>query len=169
MATTPKPRKKPPVPDKGGRPSRYRPEYDEQARELCMLGYTDVRLAKFFTVTEKTLNTWKQRHPSFFSALRAGKETPNIRVASALFHRAIGYSHPEVDIKVVNGQIVKTELVKHYPPDTAAAALWLTNREPDLWKGKRAEQADDEGAGGPQPVTRIEIEVVPAKPKPAVD
>lgn len=151
--------------NKGGRPSRYRPEYDEQARKLCMLGYVDKRLADFFGVSEMTINEWKKRHPSFLSALRAGKEGPNMEVASALYQRAVGYSHPEVDIKVVNGTIVQTKLTKHYPPDTAAAALWLTNREPDLWKAKRAEAADGDGPVGVQPVTKIEIEVVPPKPR----
>lgn len=30
-----------------------------------------------------------------------------------LFDKAVGYSHPDVDIRVIDGVIVKTELVKH--------------------------------------------------------
>ncbi len=26
--------------------------------------------------------------------------------------------------------------VKHYPPDTQAASLWLRNRQPDKWRDK---------------------------------
>ncbi|WP_295448053.1 hypothetical protein [uncultured Thiodictyon sp.] len=29
-----------------------------------------------------------------------------------------------------------TEISKHYPPDTAAASLWLRNRQPALWWDK---------------------------------
>ena len=38
-----------------------------------------------------------------------------------------------------NGQgseIVITPTVKHYPPDTQAASLWLRNRQPQLWRDK---------------------------------
>lgn len=154
------PRPKPPV-YKIGRPSRYRAEFVEQARKLCMLGYTDKRLADFFGVTEMTVNRWKIDHPDFGVAIREGKVGSDMDVVSALKHRALGYSHPEVDIKVVNGEIVKTELVKHYPPDTGALQFWLINRHPDLWKSKRETEGDDEGEA-PVPV-KVVVEVKDAR------
>lgn len=156
------PRRKP-EPPKTGRPSKYRPEYATQVRQLCMLGYTDAKLAMFFGVKEITINRWKKDHPEFGDQLRAGKEVPDMQVASALFHRAVGYSHPETDIKVIDGRIVMTDLVKHYPPDTAAIGMWLYNRQPELWKARREEV--EASTAAPAQISRIEIEVVAPKPR----
>lgn len=157
--------RKPKVVDKGGRPTKYRAEYARQVKALCLLGYSDAKIGVFFGVNEATVNRWKKSHPEFLASVREGKDVADGHVVSALMHRALGYSHPEVDVKVVNGTIVKTELVKHYPPDTAAAVMWLTNRQPDHWKAKRAEQADDEG-DAPVPV-KVVVEVKDARKDPA--
>lgn len=55
-------------------------------------------------------------------------------IASSLYHKAKGYSHPDVHISNYQGDITITEITKHYPPDTTAAKYWLTNRQPDLWR-----------------------------------
>lgn len=122
---------------KDGRPSKYKPEFSKQAYKLCLLGATDKGLANFFEVTESTLNLWKQQHPEFSESLKAGKEEADAVVASSLFHRATGYSHPDVDIKIFKGKIIKTPLTKHYPPDSTAAIFWLKNRNPKQWRDKQ--------------------------------
>lgn len=111
-----------------GRPTEYRSEYCEQAEKLCKLGATDKEIADFFDVTEQTINNWKTEHPEFFESIKKGKTLADAEVADKLYKRATGYEHPDVDIKVIEGQIVQTKLVKHYPPDTAAAIFWLKNR-----------------------------------------
>ena len=88
-------------PNKGGRPTEYRPEYNEQARKLCLLGATDAQLADFFGVSETTINNWKLAHPEFLESLKAGKEKADALVAHALYHRAIGYKHDAVKILTV--------------------------------------------------------------------
>ncbi len=120
----------------GGRPSDYRPEYAEQARKLCLLGATDGELADFFGVSEQTVNAWKIAKPMFLESMRAGKEIADADVAEKLLNRAMGYSHAEDDIRVVNGVIVITPTVKHYPPDTPAAIHWLNNRQRTKWRSK---------------------------------
>lgn len=119
-----------------GRPTRYRKEFAEQARKLCLLGATDAELAGFFEVDERTINNWKFAHDDFFQSIKRGKELADAEIASKLYHRASGYSHPEVDIRVVEGKIVQTPLVKHYPPDTPAAIFWLKNRQRGKWRDK---------------------------------
>ncbi|MEG5642276.1 terminase [Enterobacter asburiae] len=122
---------------KVGRPSRYKKEYAEQARKLCLLGYTDAELADFFEVAESTINKWKKDHPEFSESIKKGKSVADGEVASKLFHRATGYEHPEDDIRAVEGKIVITPTVKHYPPDTAAAIFWLKNRQGKKWRDKQ--------------------------------
>lgn len=120
-----------------GRPSKYKPEYLEQAKKLCALGATDKAMADFFNTSEQTFNAWKKAHPEFLDALKVSKKTEDERVEKSLFHRALGYYHDDIDIRVVAGEIVKTPIVKHYPPDTTAAIFWLKNRKPVEWREKQ--------------------------------
>jgi len=121
--------------NKGGRPSRYKKEYNEQARKLCLLGSTDESLADFFDVSVTTLNTWKRTHPEFLTSIRAGKIVADANVAEALYNRALGYSHPHDHISNFQGEITVTPTTKHYAPDTGAAFIWLKNRS--SWKDKQ--------------------------------
>lgn len=127
-----------------GRPSSYKEEYNEQARKLCRLGATDKELAEFFGVAVSTLNLWKKKHSEFSESLKEGKQLADAEVAEKLFQRATGYSHPEDDIRAVNGEIVITPTIKHYPPDTTAAIFWLKNRRPDLWRDKPEGGGEDD-------------------------
>ena len=119
-----------------GRPTLFRDEYVEQAYKLCLLGATDAELADFFEVCERTINTWKEDYPEFLQSLKAGKASADAAVAESLYKRALGYSHPDVHISNFQGVVTVTDIVKHYPPDTGAAFIWLKNRQPHKWKDK---------------------------------
>lgn len=144
-----------------GRPSKYQPEFAAQAEKLCKLGLTDKEIAKFFEVSEQTLNAWKQSHPEFLESLKGGKTLADAEVAAKLFHRATGYEHPEDDIRTVNGQIVITPTIKHYPPDTVAAIFWLKNRQPGRWRDKPVEEDPED-----EVVTSVKVTVKDARRKP---
>jgi hypothetical protein len=120
----------------GGRPTKYKAEYAEQAYKLCLLGSIDKDLANFFEVTESTINEWKLKYPKFSESIKRGKDQADAVIAESLFHRAKGYSHPDTDIRVVNGQIKMTKITKHYPPDTVAGIFWLKNRQKKNWRDK---------------------------------
>jgi hypothetical protein len=114
---------------------------------LCLLNFDDKRLAKSFDVSEVTINAWKKKHPKFLKSIKEGKEKADAKVAASLFERATGYSHPEDKIfahtvsdkefndkgKMTNitqhVEITTVPTTKHYPPDTAAAFIWLKNRQ----------------------------------------
>lgn len=119
-----------------GRPSSYKPEFAELAYGFCLLGATDQFLADRFDVNKDTINEWKRVHPEFSDSIAKGRDIADVEIVKALYHRAKGYSHPEVDLKVIQNQIVETPLIKHYPPDTAAASLWLRNRQSANWRDK---------------------------------
>lgn len=128
-----------------GRPTAYKAEYAKQAEKLCALGATDQDLAEFFDVSIRTIYRWKVTHKPFWQALSTAKAGYDDSVERALALRAVGYSHPDTDIRVIDGQIVKTEIIKHYPPDTKAALAWLYNRRPEKWHPQpTAEQSTDE-------------------------
>lgn len=117
-----------------GRPSSYEPIFAQQAAEACALGATDQDLADLFNVNVRTIHRWKIQHQDFCHALNIQKGHYDDLVERSLAQRAIGYSHPDVDIKVINNKIVITDTIKHYPPDTKACLAWLYNRRPDRWR-----------------------------------
>ncbi|SER50749.1 MULTISPECIES: transposase [Pseudomonas] len=141
-----------------GRPTSYKAEYAAQALKLCKLGLTDKELAEYFEVSEQTLNAWKKAHPAFLESLKGGKTLADAEVASKLFHRATGYEHEDTDIRVVNGEIIQTPIIKHYPPDTTAAIFWLKNRQPAKWRDKPVESDPDD-----LPPMRVEVTVKDAR------
>ncbi|MBS8267186.1 XRE family transcriptional regulator [Halomonas litopenaei] len=134
------------------RPTKYKAEFAEQARKLCLLGATDSELADFFGVAESTINKWKLNHKGFSESIKNGKIMADAEVASRLYERALGYSHPEEKVFNNQGEIVTHQTTKHYPPDTTAAAIWLNNRKPDRWRNKPEPDGQDDA---PQPVNVV--------------
>lgn len=131
--------------DEGGRPTKYKAAYAKQVFKLCLLGATDDDIAEFFDVAVSTVNLWKLEHPKFSESIKAGKTKADAEVAESLRHRALGYSHADVDIRVVEGEIVETPITKHYPPDTAAAIFWLKNRQKKDWRDKQEQEVEIHG------------------------
>jgi hypothetical protein len=68
--------------------------------------------------------------------MRAGRTKADSEVSARLVERAMGYSHPDTHIAQYKARIIQTPIIKYYPPDTAAASLWLRNRQPDKWRDK---------------------------------
>lgn len=119
-----------------GRPSDFKPEFCDQAEKLCKLGATDRELADFFEKAESTISLWKTAHPEFSEALKRGKAVADMEVADRLYQRALGYSHASEKVFLFEGQVIRADIVKHYPPDTTAAIFWLKNRQPEKWRDK---------------------------------
>ena len=120
----------------GGRPSKFKPEFEHQVKTLAELGATDAQIAQCFGVTEQTLNNWKKSHPRFFESLKSAKEIADERVEQSLFNRALGFSHPEEKIFCDKGDVVRAGTMKQYPPDTTACIFWLKNRKSGEWRDK---------------------------------
>jgi len=152
MTDTPKPKKKPakkkaPVKKVNGRPTKYKKEYDERAKNYCLLGAVDTELADFFGITEKTLNNWKDDHPSFLQSLTEGKHDADAKVAASLYKRANGYSVTETKIEDSDAAGSKTTTqTKHIPGSDTAAIFFLKNRQNKKWRDKQ-EQVISAGEG----------------------
>jgi hypothetical protein len=127
----------------GGRPTKYKEEYAEQAYKLCLLGATDKELANFFEVEEKTVNNWKEQFPKFLQSIKQGKEAADANVADRLYQRAMGYEHDDVELKVVSlgqnmgSEVQEVQVKKYYPPDPTSAIFWLKNRQKDKWRDRQ--------------------------------
>lgn len=139
----------------GGRPSKYRPEFAQQAKKLCELGATDAQLADFFEVSVSTINLWKINYPEFSESISVPKEIADARVEQSLYRRAMGYEHDEMDIRVVNGEIVETPIRKYYPPDATSMIFWLKNRKPADWRETKAVELTGAGGGPVESVLNV--------------
>ena len=128
-----------------GRPALYKEEYADQAYNLTLMGADNPGLAMAFGVATSTIDNWISKKPEFMGAIRKGKDIADAEIANSLYHRAKGYSHPDVDIRVIAGEIVETAIIKHYPPDTAAAFIWLKNRQRKYWRDRPESEVNEKG------------------------
>jgi hypothetical protein len=122
---------------KRGRPSKYRDAFARKMGVAARLGATDEQIAEILGVSVDSITRWKQKHPEFCGALKAGKDEADNRVEMSLFQRATGYSHPDVHVSNYQGNITLTPITKHYAPDTTAAIFWLKNRRPQEWRDRQ--------------------------------
>lgn len=137
---------------KRGAPTKYKPEYAEQARKFCLLnGATDAELGDYFGVSETTIKDWYKRHPEFLTSVKAGKQGADMNVAESLYKRAVGFEYTETTfekiddkrvLEVTSDELITTEaykkkiVTKLHPPDAGAALNWLKNRQPSKWRDK---------------------------------
>jgi hypothetical protein len=126
-----------------GRPTSYRPDHCDLAREHCLLGATNAELAALFEVVPRTIDNWIAHHPDFAAAVREGRQRADARVAASLYARAVGYRH-EVERKFLHRGEVKTfSVTVTYPPDTQACIFWLRNRRRPDWRDRPADPPVD--------------------------
>lgn len=119
-----------------GRPTDYKPEFDDQAFKLCLLGHTDKELAAFFEVCEDTIYEWKNKHVTFSEAIKRGKVDADMVVAQSLYHQALGYHYEETtEAEGENGAITYHNR-RFAQKDFRATRFWLMNRQPDKWREK---------------------------------
>ena len=114
----------------------FLPDFPEQVMAVAMRGLTDAEMAAVFGISPSLMKSWKRFYPDFADAIEKGRTRADARVVQALFDRAIGYKHPEVRLAQFEGEFTDERVVtKHYPPDTGAIKMWLTNRQKEHWKG----------------------------------
>jgi len=123
-----------------GRISDYNLEFVEQAKKLAKLGATDADVADFFEVDVRTIYRWKIEHPLFCQALKSGKAQADRNVEKSLYLRAMGYAHDTTEIFCYEGEPVRVDVIKQYPPDTTACIFWLKNRKPEQWRDKQEQE-----------------------------
>lgn len=125
----------------GGRPSKFKPEFVEQARMLAEAGATDREIASGLKIAPSTFYVFRHLYPEFSDAIKTGKEPADNRVERSLYDRATGYAYIEQQpIKVKDGpqkeKVVIVEVERFVPPDTTSMIFWLKNRRSDEWRDK---------------------------------
>ncbi|MDR1348903.1 MAG: helix-turn-helix domain-containing protein [Prevotellaceae bacterium] len=127
-----------------GRPTDYKPEYAEQVFKLCLLGATDKAIADFFSISEKTLNTWKKKNLDFLQSIKRGKNEADANISAALYSRAKGFVKKDCEkVFQFKGNIVRAKVAEYFAPDTSAIIFWLKNRQPKLWRDKQTQVVEN--------------------------
>ena len=124
---------------KRGRPTKYKKEYIQEAKELTLLGYDSVRLAKHFGVHPSTFEEWKAKNKSFRETIQDAKDRyDSAQVENSLLKRAVtGYKVTEVKVEEDHeGRKKTTKTTREVPADTRAQMYWLNNRNPNRWRNK---------------------------------
>ena len=149
--------------DAGGRPTKYKKEFNKLVYQLCLLGATDKQIADALNISVSTLNEWKLKRKGFSESLGRGKILADAKVAAGLYKRATGFFfdetvHEKIEIKdeaEINpgegeaDQEIKIDAykkkvtTKYQVPDTGAALAWLKNRQKSLWREKQDIGLDD--------------------------
>ena len=120
--------------------SKFRDEFVAQASIAARAGMTNGEIADLFGVSVNGMLIWQYQHPEFAEALKEGRALWDSRVEASFAHVAVGYSHPAEKIFMTkDGDIVRAPYIKVYPPNHAAAAIWLANRKPKEWSRKGGE------------------------------
>ena len=133
------------VPAKGGRPTKYKDEYAEQAGKLCQYGATDIEIADFFGVALSTFYLWSSKHAQFSEAIKVGKASADERVERSLFQKAVGYTFESEKIFTYEGDPIRVPCREHVPPSDTACIFWLKNRRPDLWRDRKSIEGAEGG------------------------
>jgi hypothetical protein len=121
-----------------------------KVKRLYCNGATDATAAKSLGVAINTMKKYMKELGITKADVESWKVGPDLEVASALRMRAIGYScketkaqwvesqvkDPETDKYVTVGRWETIDMIKHHPPETAAAMAWLKNRQPGDWKDR---------------------------------
>jgi hypothetical protein len=127
------------LPDTGGRPSAFKPEYIKRAAVMCLNGAIDAELASEFGVAISTIKNWKAKYPQFQAALKVNKEIADDRVERSLYSRAVGDSFDAVKVfgpTKDRDEAVLVPYVEHALPDVTAQIFWLKNRRKELWRDR---------------------------------
>lgn len=106
-------------------------------------GLKEEQVCKNLGISHQTLNVYKKAHPELLDAIKRGKRVIVTEIENALVKRALGYEYEEVKtyikVEADGSKTTYTEkTLKHMPPDTAACAILLKNKDPENYTNDRA-------------------------------
>jgi transcriptional regulator with XRE-family HTH domain len=113
-----------------GRPSKFIPILIEQMGRLFELGLTDAQVSHALGIARSTLSLWKKENPNLSDTIKKAKEAADSKVKVSLYRRATGYTREAEKIFCnKNGKVTRVIYDEYFPIDTAAAFIWLKNRQ----------------------------------------
>lgn len=117
--------------NRGGAPTKYKPEFAEIAKRLCERGAIDTEVAEVLGIGRMTLYRWMTKHVEFSEAMKAGKEPLNRRLELTYWREALGYEQerevpPVYDQK--KGEWQRATYTEYVRPEKALMIFGMKNR-----------------------------------------
>ena len=102
------------------------------------LGISKQDIANNMGVSRSTLWKWEKESVHISNALHAGQIVKTEKVVNALFKRAIGYDHVDIEYRYdENGnEYPYRKFRKHYPGEPSLIKYYANNTDPKNWKDK---------------------------------
>lgn len=126
----------------GGRQSYYKTRIEPRLKEIkewLSLGLTEQQVYRNLGVGHSTWYAAKAKYPEFQEAIREGVLPVVIKVRSALYKSAVGFTYTErrvyqrPDKETGEAQEVVEISEKYSPPNVASCNLLLKNLDKDNW------------------------------------
>ena len=133
----------------------FQPEYVRLFFYFSLMGANSSQICKALDISHGTLKIWIERYPEVKKAMAQGRLEADARVAHAMYHAAVGYTHDE-EVILTNkvqefdekGRVIRqwneplrVKTRKHYPPNVTAGLKWLASRQPETWSDKHIVKA----------------------------
>ena len=83
-------------------------------------------LADLFEVSLATIGNWLANIPT--------SRRPCRRAATSPTHKAKDFTHADVKVLAIAGEVQEVPYNRYLPPDTQAAIFWLRNRRRKQWR-----------------------------------
>ena len=110
----------------------------EEIKHWCRDGFTLREMCERLHISHESWCQYLHKYPEFSESIKLNKEVADYRVEDALYFKAIGYELEEEHYEGIDehGNAIIHTSKKRFPPDTAAAFIWLKNRRPSKWRDK---------------------------------
>ncbi len=120
--------------------SKYAPYVLPRFQEIqawLEAGLTERQIARNLGVSKTSFETYKRKYPDFLALIKKGRGGLVRELENALVKRALGYEYIEEKtyIRTEGGKQVQyvERTRKHMPPDVAALAILLKNKDKENW------------------------------------
>lgn len=117
-----------------GRPAKLTNALIALTKKLSLLGLDDQRIWETLDISKATFYLWKSVTPKFLDAVGYGRALAAANVANKLYARTQGMRVTEERVVVVSGVAEVVKIRKIIPPDVRAQEIWLSRREPEIWR-----------------------------------
>ena len=66
--------------------------------------------------------------------MQEGRNVADADVAQSFLHKAKDFTHADVKVLAIAGEVQEVPYNRYFPPDTQAAIFWLRNRRRKQWR-----------------------------------
>lgn len=118
---------------------KYSRQICEIARRYVLSGsgHGTTALADMLGVSPRTIRRWKAEHKEFRDAIEIAREEAVEILQRTAMELATGYVYDDIDVRAVNGAIVKTPIRRRRAPDGPMLRYLLENYAPDSFSSRQ--------------------------------